>query len=795
MSLTTAAHRHPANRLARERSPYLLQHAHNPVDWFPWGQGAFSEARRRNVPIFLSVGYSTCYWCHVMERESFEDDATAKVMNECFVNIKVDREERPEVDDLYMSAVQMLTGSGGWPMSVFLDPVTLAPFWGGTYFPPRAAFGRPSFTDVCLAMSAAWRERPEEVRAQAQTVAAAVREKLADVGPPALVGPAEVERAVSTLLTIFDRTHGGFGGAPKFPQPVYLRLLLDARTSTTASEARAAIDTALRTTLDRMALGGIFDQLAGGFHRYSVDALWLVPHFEKMLYDNAQLLTVYEQAAKIFGQPFYADVARRIVRYLQVEMTDPETGMFFTAQDAEVDGKEGLNYVWTRDDVAAVLSDADAAFAGRVFGLDAGANFQDPHHPDEPARNVLRLEALPDVMASRLSMTPADFASALASVWGKLLQARQQRKQPRLDDKIVLSWNAMMIEALALAGASLDEPSWIDMARRAADAVNTRLRHADGSLARCARRGAVAESEAGLEDYASLALAFLALHRVGDRVSAPGRQDLATAIALLDLAHERFHDASGGKGYFDTRDHRSDLFVRARSTYDGAIASSTSMMLDALDQVHELTGQPLWRDRLLGALAAHSPSIAESSIATANATRVLLRMLRRLGPAVRESLAAIGARPVSAPQAAPGVRAILASEERVLVADDAPAQFSIRIELDDGYHINDAAAGEASGGKVLPLRVGLRDGDGLKIYCDCPDGTAISGASHRVLSGIIEMPVVIEKVGAVTQKPVIVVTLQPCNDTHCLAPMHIELQVEIEVDGTNETPAPFGTGG
>jgi hypothetical protein len=219
------------------------------------------------------------------------------------------------------------------------------------------------------------------------------------------------------------------------------------------------------------------------------------------------------------------------------------------------------------------------------------------------------------------------------------------------------------------------------------------------------------------------------------------------------------------------------------------------MMLDALDQVHELTGQPLWRDRLLGALAAHSPSIAESSIATANATRVLLRILRRLGPAVRESLAAIGARPVSAPQAAPGVRAILASEERVLVADDAPAQFSIRIELDDGYHINDAAAGEASGGKVLPLRVGLRDGDGLKIYCDCPDGTAISGASHRVLSGIIEMPVVIEKVGAVTQKPVIVVTLQPCNDTHCLAPMHIELQVEIEVDGTNETPAPFGTGG
>jgi hypothetical protein len=398
-------------------------------------------------------------------------------------------------------------------------------------------------------------------------------------------------------------------------------------------------------------------------------------------------------------------------------------------------------------------------------------------------------------MAARLSMSPADFAATLDRVRGQMLRARGQRKQPRLDDKVVLSWNAMMIESLAHAGVLLDEPTWIDAARKAADAALARLRHADGSLARCSRRDAVADSEAGLEDYASLALALISLHRVLDRVPASGRTDLPTTLSLLNSAHERFHDAAGGRGYFDTRDRRADLFVRARSTYDGAIASGTSMMLDALDQAHELTGEAVWRDRLLGALAAHSSSIADSSIATANATRVLLRMLRRMGPALSEALRAIGAQPVAPPAVAQGVRAIFASEDRVEVTDEAPAQFSLRIELDDGYHINDAAAGEASGGRVLPLRIALRDGDGLKVYCDYPEGVPLDGAKHRILSGVIDLPVVIEKVGPVAQKPAIVVTLQACNDTHCLAPMHVELQVEIDVPSGSEPPAPFGTGG
>ncbi|MCU0689633.1 MAG: DUF255 domain-containing protein, partial [Phycisphaerales bacterium] len=337
----------PSNRLAAERSPYLLQHAHNPVDWWPWGPEALAEARRRDVPIFLSIGYSTCYWCHVMERECFENATIGRQMSEQFLCIKVDREERPDLDDVYMAAVQMLTGHGGWPMSVFLEPHTLKPFWAGTYFPPVPARGLPSFPQVLTRLSTAWSARRSEVLQQADSVAEALRERLAlSEVTPVLVGPKHVGMAVQTLLTIFDRTDGGFGRAPKFPQPVYLDLLLTVRQHLGEEGVRAAADHALKLTLDRMATGGMFDQLAGGFHRYSVDTHWLVPHFEKMLYDQAQLLPVYAQASIIYGDPWYAQIARRIATYLRTEMTSPH-GAFYSAQDAEVDGREGLNYVWT----------------------------------------------------------------------------------------------------------------------------------------------------------------------------------------------------------------------------------------------------------------------------------------------------------------------------------------------------------------------------------------------------------------------------------------------------------------
>ncbi|MFO0872595.1 MAG: DUF255 domain-containing protein [Phycisphaerales bacterium] len=364
MKTTTAdtAPRHE-NRLARETSPYLLQHAHNPVDWFPWGEEAFAEARRRNVPIFLSIGYSTCYWCHVMERESFEDEATAALLNERMVAIKVDREERPDVDEIYMTACQVFTqltegrASGGWPLSVVLEPATLRPFFVGTYFPPREMYGRTSFAQVVTALSDAWMNRRDDVLTQADRLATLVRDQLAQAPPRRAVGDATVKEAVGTLMRVHDREHGGFGGAPKFPQVPYLNLLAQ------VAWDNATVREALRRTADEMAIGGLFDQVGGGFHRYCVDATWTVPHFEKMLYDNGQLASFYATLVERTGDPYHAETLRRTLDYVLREMTSQE-GAFFSAQDAEVDAREGASYVWTPDELKAALGAETEAGAG-----------------------------------------------------------------------------------------------------------------------------------------------------------------------------------------------------------------------------------------------------------------------------------------------------------------------------------------------------------------------------------------------------------------------------------------------
>ncbi|HVZ94640.1 MAG TPA: DUF255 domain-containing protein, partial [Phycisphaerales bacterium] len=400
------------NLLSRETSPYLLQHAHNPVPWMPWGPAAFDEARRRDVPIFLSIGYSTCYWCHVMERESFEDEAIGRALGEHFVCIKVDREERPDVDDIYMTAVQLMTRRGGWPMSVWLTPpgakdtndTGLEPFYAGTYFPAEPRHGMPSLPQLVEGISEAWKSNRAQVLEQASSIADAIREQLAHRADPAPIGEKQIAQAVSQLLRLYEPNHGGFGRAPKFPQPVFLEFLLDARRAITDPAALASIDRAVRHTLDAMALGGLLDQLGGGFHRYSTDEKWLVPHFEKMLYDNAQLASIYARAYAIGKDEFDARILRRTLDYVLREMTDPETGAFFSAQDAEVDGREGLNYLWTREELAAALGGEEAAFASWVYGLDGGPNFRDPHHHDEPARNVLFLRARPEVLSRERAM-------------------------------------------------------------------------------------------------------------------------------------------------------------------------------------------------------------------------------------------------------------------------------------------------------------------------------------------------------------------------------------------------------
>ena len=357
--MTTTQPTH-TNALANETSPYLLQHAHNPVNWYPWSDEAFAEAQRRNVPVFLSIGYSTCYWCHVMERESFESEAIAKIMNEHFVCIKVDREERPDIDDIYMAATTIFSGSGGWPMSVFLVPKFRKPFYAGTYFPAEPAYGRPSFPQLLEGLSDAWKNQNDKVIEQADSIAAAVIEQVASANQsPVPVGQPQLTNATSSLLQRFDQTNGGFGGSPKFPQPVYLDYLLDFRQHTDEG-TRKAIDKAAKKTLDAMAIGGLNDQIGGGFHRYSVDAFWTVPHFEKMLYDNAQLARLYARASVIYNDKFYARIAQRTLDYCLHEMTDqsePGSTGFYSAQDAEVDGKEGLNYLWTKDQINTALGE------------------------------------------------------------------------------------------------------------------------------------------------------------------------------------------------------------------------------------------------------------------------------------------------------------------------------------------------------------------------------------------------------------------------------------------------------
>ncbi|MFA9429889.1 thioredoxin domain-containing protein [Egicoccus sp. AB-alg2] len=566
-----------ANRLAHESSPYLRQHADNPVDWFPWGEDAFAAARERDAPIFLSVGYSSCHWCHVMAHESFEDEQIAALLNERFVNVKVDREERPDVDAVYMQAVTAMTGHGGWPMSVFLTPEG-RPFYAGTYWPKQPAHGMPSFPQVAVAVADAWQERRDEVLESATSIASAL-DAHRDASLADTIDPAFVDEAARLVLgQAWDRQLGGFGRAPKFPQAMTIEWLLARHARTAEPDALAASVQAL----DAMARGGIHDQLAGGFARYSTDARWLVPHFEKMLYDNALLLSAYATAAALTGGPDLVRVTHSTATYLLAELRTAG-GAFVAATDADSEGVEGRYFVWPYDELVEVIreADADPDRWAAFLGATPEGNWE--------GVNVLHEPVPRHTFAERRGLDLDAFEDEWERIRLALLERRAQRVPPGVDDKVITSWNAYAIRGLARAGRLLDEHGWVVAATAAASFLHEHLVVAD-RLHHSWKDGHVG-APAFLEDVAGLALADLELFQAtGERIW------FDRARALADEAEERFHDDAEG-GWFQTAHDAETLFTRPKDTWDNATPAGTSVMVEVCRLLAGLTGDLGWRTR------------------------------------------------------------------------------------------------------------------------------------------------------------------------------------------------------
>lgn len=589
--------RRAGNRLAGERSLYLRQHGHNPVDWFPWGQDALDRARELDRPIFLSVGYSSCHWCHVMEREVFEHDDVAAVLNAHFVPIKVDREDRPDLDAVYMEAVVAMTGSGGWPMSVFLTPAG-KPFFGGTYFP------KEQFMLLLERVRQAYRDE----RSKLEQAGERLRDHIAagiDPGPGGELGGQLFEQAAARAVQTADRHWGGIRGQMKFPMPVRWRFLLHLLRKTDDRE----LDVLLRTTLDHMASGGLQDQLGGGFHRYSVDPHWVVPHFEKMLYDNAQLVGLYLEAAAVFDRARYAEVARATLDFMLAEMQLP-TGGFAASLDADSDGREGAYYVWTPEQLAAVVGDQDGPVLAALLGVDAGGNFD--------GASVLTRRADLGALAQRFESEPDELAGLLDRHRQALLRARAQRPRPALDEKVVTAWNGLAIAALAHGARVLGEPRYLAAARSAADFLLREHRRQDGGLYRVSN-GGQAEHAAVLDDYALLAQGLLALYQAGG-----GDDAQSAALDLIAYARTRF--AHPQAGYYLSEQGSPAPLGRQREIADGVQPSGNAALLGVQLEAAALTGREAWREDVRSQLESFSGLLARAGLEMAAWSDVVLKL-------------------------------------------------------------------------------------------------------------------------------------------------------------------------
>jgi uncharacterized protein len=603
-----------ANRLARETSPYLLQHAHNPVDWYPWGEEAFERARAEDKPILLSVGYSACHWCHVMERESFENPEIAALMNRHFVSVKVDREERPDVDQIYMQAVQSMTGHGGWPMTCFLTPDG-RPFYGGTYFPPVDRHGLPGFPRLLEGLADAWATRRGEVLSSASQIGEALGQSERLRGATALLTDGVLSGGFQQLSEQFDDADGGLGGAPKFPQPMIWEFVLRFWRRSKSPRARQMA----HTTLTMMARGGMYDQVGGGFHRYSVDAHWLVPHFEKMLYDNAQLASLYLHAWLAFGDPDCRRVAEETLDYVLREMTDPAGG-FYSAQDADSEGHEGKFFVWTGEELRLVLGPADAEYAAQYWGVDRGPNFE--------GKSILYVVGKPE-------------PERIARIRSKLYAARERRVHPARDDKVLAAWNGLACRAFAEAGRALDRPDYVAAAVRNADFVLRDMRR-EGRLLRSWKAGE-AKLKGYLEDYSLVAAALIDVYE-----ATFDRRWLDEARALAEEMLRLFWDARL-EGFYDTGADHERLIVRPRNLFDNAVPCGSSVAIETLFRLAVLTGESRYESTALQALRPMADLMTRYA---SGFGRYLGALDFHLGPVVEVALVA--------PPAGDGLRGLLA---------------------------------------------------------------------------------------------------------------------------------------
>jgi uncharacterized protein len=768
-----------SNRLRFEKSPYLLQHADNPVDWYPWGDAAFAKAKEENKPIFLSVGYSTCHWCHVMAHESFEDPAVAEILNRNFIPIKVDREERPEIDEIYMKATQLMTRSGGWPNSLFLTPEG-KPFYAGTYFPPEDRFGRPGFTSVLNQLSSIWRDRRGEAEEQAErTWEAMERMSSAPVAPTdALPGREVVENALNAMTNSFDRDRGGFGGAPKFPPHGSLRLLLE--------EYRRDKDPELlemaTVTLDEMARGGIRDHLGGGFHRYSTDDRWFAPHFEKMLYDNAQLIRAYTDGYLLTGQEEFREAAIETCEWVLREMRD-KGGGFYSALDADSEGEEGKFYIWERDEIIEVLGDEEGELFCRVYGVIPDGNWRDPTSASELKTNILFLPRPINEAYGTEGIKMDDLRDRLASSRKKLLARRGDRIRPHIDDKIMTDWNGLMIGSLAYAGKALNEPRYLEAAGNAASFILTNLRR-EGRLLHTYRNGS-ARIPGYLDDYANLSDGLLDLYQ------ATGKKEwLNQARDLTDEMMKLFQDDKAGGFFFVSADgvegDPAISLFRSKDPYDRAVPSGNGVAARVLLRLGEITGNKTYREEagdLLRTFRAYLEDAPRGTESLILAAAIYLDQ----NPEVNEEenaesrdnqklLAQASKKPVT-------VKVFDAQGE----SEGGQIQLTVRLLIDKGWHIN---SNHPIQDYLIPTRIGVGEETGWSLdQASYPEGERITLAfSTELLSvyeGAVDIPVTLTTKD-VPPSPAgirLQVSFQPCNDTSCVAPVTLIIPVPVlEVD-------------